>query len=94
MFCCLMSVVEGGKDVFDIRVEGGAGAVCGEGENLSCLHVEMEEVVYVPDTRIVLHDVDEEERMFHLLHHSEKLAIAFGLISSPPGTPISFFKNL
>jgi hypothetical protein len=46
-------------------------------------------VVYVPDTRIVLHDVEEEEKMFHLLHHSEKLAIGFGLISSPPGTPIS-----
>jgi hypothetical protein len=45
---------------------------------LKRLHVEMEEVVYVPDTRIVLLDVEEEEKMFHLLHHSEKLAIAFG----------------
>jgi hypothetical protein len=35
VFCCLMFVVEGGKDVFDIRVEGGAGIVCGEGEKLS-----------------------------------------------------------
>jgi hypothetical protein len=49
--------------------------ICAE---LKRLHVEMEEVVYVPDTRIVLHDVEEEEKMFHLLHHSEKLAIAFG----------------
>jgi hypothetical protein len=31
VFCCLMFVVEGGKDVFAIRVEGGAGAVCGDG---------------------------------------------------------------
>jgi hypothetical protein len=54
----------------------------------------MEEVVYVLDTRIVLHDVEEEVKVFHLLHHSEKLAIAFGLISSPPGTLICFFKNL
>jgi hypothetical protein len=65
--------------------------ICAE---LKRLHVEMEEVVYVPDTRIVLHDVEEEEKMFHLLHHSEKLAIALGLISSSPGTPICFFKNL
>lgn len=35
VFCCLMFVVEGGKDVFDIRVGGGAGAVFGEGEKLS-----------------------------------------------------------
>lgn len=35
VFCCLMLVVEVGKYVFDIRVEGGAGAVCGEGEKLS-----------------------------------------------------------
>jgi hypothetical protein len=49
--------------------------ICAE---LKRLHVEMEEVVYVPDTRIVLRDVEEEEKLFHLLHHSEKLAIAFG----------------
>jgi hypothetical protein len=65
--------------------------ICAE---LKRLHVEMEEVEYFPDTRIVLHDVEEEEKVFHLLHHSEKLAIAFGLISSPHCTPICFFKNL
>jgi hypothetical protein len=37
VFCCLIFVVERGKDVFDIRVEGGAVAVCGEGEKLSML---------------------------------------------------------
>jgi hypothetical protein len=35
---------------------------------------------YVPDTKFVLHDVEEEEKVFHLCHHSDKLAIAFGLI--------------
>ncbi|CAK9857649.1 unnamed protein product [Sphagnum jensenii] len=38
----------------------------------------------VQHTRFVLHGVDEEEKLFHLCHHSEKLAIAFGLISTPP----------
>ncbi len=32
--------------------------------------------------QFVLHDVEEEEKMFHLCQHSEKLAIAFGLINT------------
>ncbi len=49
---------------------------------------------YVPDITFMLHGVEEEEKLFHLCHHSEKLAIAYGLISTPPGTPIRIFKNL
>jgi len=30
------------------------------------------------DMKLVLHDVEEEEKLFHLYHHSKKLAIAFG----------------
>jgi hypothetical protein len=38
------------------------------------------------NTEFVLHDVEEEEeKVFHLCHHSEKLAIAFGLIDTVPG---------
>jgi hypothetical protein len=42
------------------------------------------------NTEFVLHDVEEEEKVFHLCHHSEKLAIAFGLIDTVPGpgTPL------
>jgi hypothetical protein len=32
--------------------------------------------------------------VFHLCHHSEKLAIAFGLINTAPGTPLWITKNL
>jgi hypothetical protein len=32
--------------------------------------------------------VEEEEKVIHLCHHSEKLAIAFGLMSTDPGTPL------
>ncbi|KAH9532480.1 hypothetical protein CY35_19G097600 [Sphagnum magellanicum] len=32
---------------------------------------------YVPNTKFVLHDVEEEEKVIHLCHHSEKLASAF-----------------
>jgi short-subunit dehydrogenase len=43
---------------------------------------------YVPYTKFELHDVEEEENVFHLCYHSEKLAIAFGLINTAPGTPL------
>ncbi len=42
---------------------------------------------YVPCMKFVLHDV-EEEQVSHLCHHSEKLAIAFGLINTAPGSPL------
>ncbi len=61
---------------------------------LKRLSGKMNDAGYVPDTKFVLHDVEEEEKLSHLWHHSEKLAIAFGLISTPPGTPIRIFKNL
>ncbi|CAK9230585.1 unnamed protein product [Sphagnum troendelagicum] len=65
------------------------------------IHAELERLLehmthegYVPETEIVLHDVEQEEDMLCLCHHSEKLAIAFGLISTPPGTPLRITKNL
>lgn len=49
-----------------------------------------------PDTSRVLLDVEEEEeREAFLQHHSEKLAIAFGLISVPDvGEPIRVMSNI
>lgn len=61
---------------------------------LERLAQEMKALGYVPQTRLVLHDVDEELKEQVLCHHSERLAIAFGLISTPPGKPIHIFKNL
>jgi hypothetical protein len=49
---------------------------------------------YVPDTKFVLYNMEEEDKVFHLCHHSKKLAIAFALISTPPGTPLCIFKKL
>ncbi|XP_062098693.1 pentatricopeptide repeat-containing protein At4g33170-like [Humulus lupulus] len=49
---------------------------------------------YVPDTDFVLLDVEEEEKERSLYYHSEKLAIAYGLLSSPPSTTIRVIKNL
>ncbi|KAH0879838.1 hypothetical protein HID58_067232 [Brassica napus] len=52
------------------------------------------ELGHVPDLSSVLMDVDEQEKRFMLSRHSEKLAMAFGLISSNKGTRIRIVKNL
>ncbi|GAA0157521.1 hypothetical protein LIER_14773 [Lithospermum erythrorhizon] len=49
---------------------------------------------YEPDTSSVLHDMDAEEKEYNLLHHSEKLAIAFALMNTPEGTTIRVMKNV
>ncbi|XP_044508695.1 pentatricopeptide repeat-containing protein At2g15690, mitochondrial-like [Mangifera indica] len=55
---------------------------------------QMKEASYVPDTRYVLHDIDQEAKEQALLYHSERLAIAYGLISTPARTPLRIIKNL
>ncbi|PHT84095.1 Pentatricopeptide repeat-containing protein [Capsicum annuum] len=49
---------------------------------------------YVPETNNVFHDIGPEEKENALCYHSEKLAVAFGLISTPDRTCISVNKNL
>ena len=49
---------------------------------------------YTPDTSCVLHDIEEGEKAAILRYHSEKLAIAFGLLRTPPGAAIRVAKNL
>lgn len=63
-------------------------------EQLKYLREKLELAGYVPDTNFVLHDVEEELKLGLLHTHSEKLAIAFGLIGTPEGTPIRITKNL
>ncbi|XP_068644925.1 pentatricopeptide repeat-containing protein At2g41080 [Aristolochia californica] len=58
------------------------------------LVAEMKGHGYVPDMTSVLHDMEEEEKEQTLVHHSEKLAIAFGLMTTPSGAPIRVMKNL
>ena len=48
----------------------------------------------MPNANFVLHDVEEEQKEHILCYHSEKLAIAFGLINTSPGTSIQIVKNL
>ncbi|XAR63352.1 hypothetical protein NMG60_11023260 [Bertholletia excelsa] len=49
---------------------------------------------YVANLQFVLHDVEEDEKRDMLCGHSERLAIAFGLLNTKPGTPLQVMKNL
>ncbi|KAL0422685.1 UNVERIFIED_CONTAM: Pentatricopeptide repeat-containing protein, chloroplastic [Sesamum latifolium] len=49
---------------------------------------------YEPDTNSVFLDVSDDVKKEILFHHSEKLAIAFGLMRTNPGTVIRINKNL
>uniref|UniRef100_A0A2P2NYA9 DYW domain-containing protein n=1 Tax=Rhizophora mucronata TaxID=61149 RepID=A0A2P2NYA9_RHIMU len=51
-------------------------------------------VGYMPDLTFALHDTNEEGKELGLAYHSEKLAVAFGLLTAPKGAPIYIFKNL
>jgi pentatricopeptide repeat protein len=58
------------------------------------LNLKMKLDGYVSSTNMVLHDVEEEEKEHMLKYHSEKLAVAFGILSIPAGRPIRVMKNL
>ncbi|EFJ04941.1 hypothetical protein SELMODRAFT_138033 [Selaginella moellendorffii] len=49
---------------------------------------------YIPDTRYVLHDVPEDKKERLLWYHSERLAMAYGHMNTPPGQPLRVIKNL
>ncbi|KAG0499619.1 hypothetical protein HPP92_004310 [Vanilla planifolia] len=55
---------------------------------------EIKKAGFVPDVDSVLHDVDDELKEEMLSHHSEKLAVAFGLMSTPEYTVLRVMKNL
>lgn len=55
---------------------------------------EIKPLGYVPDQASELHDVGEEQKAEYLAFHSEKLAIAYALLKTPPNAPIRVIKNL
>lgn len=63
---------------------------------LAELMKEIEKLGYVPNWSEMLHDVEEGEKREGLSYHSEKLALAFGVLSgaAPPGKPLRILKNL
>ncbi|KAI3882417.1 hypothetical protein MKX03_001918 [Papaver bracteatum] len=63
-------------------------------EKLEELGKEMKAIGYTPTTEFVLFDIEEEEKEHSPGCHSEKLAIAFGLIITKPEDSIRITKNL
>ncbi|KAL0911765.1 hypothetical protein M5K25_019926 [Dendrobium thyrsiflorum] len=61
---------------------------------LTQLVKEAKEMGYIPNTKVVLYNLEQEEKEKIVLGHSEKLALAFGLISSDKGEVIRITKNL
>ncbi|KAG9455062.1 hypothetical protein H6P81_007966 [Aristolochia fimbriata] len=61
---------------------------------LEDLAIQLKDAGYKPDTTFVLHDVEEEQKVAMLSQHSERLAIAFGLLVTPQGAQLQIVKNL
>ncbi|KAJ0045546.1 hypothetical protein Pint_05559 [Pistacia integerrima] len=63
-------------------------------EILADLIQRIKAVGYIPETSFALHDVDDEEKGDLLFEHSEKLALAYAILTTAPGAPIRITKNL
>lgn len=63
-------------------------------QKLDWLGVKLRELGYVSDQQFALHDVENEQKEEMLSYHSERLAIAFGLLSTVEGSTITVMKNL
>ncbi|PKA64116.1 Pentatricopeptide repeat-containing protein [Apostasia shenzhenica] len=63
-------------------------------EKLEDLFVEIRQLGYKADTSFTMHDLEEEEKEHALVYHSEKLAIAFAVLSLGCNQSIFVTKNL
>ncbi|KAF8722042.1 hypothetical protein HU200_022669 [Digitaria exilis] len=63
-------------------------------EKLDELGMEMKIMGYKPTTEVVMFDIEDEEKEDTLVYHSEKIAIAFSLLTIKPGKTIRVTKNL
>ncbi|KAK9275962.1 hypothetical protein L1049_023237 [Liquidambar formosana] len=55
---------------------------------------EIQNCGYKAETRAVVFDVEEEEKEAIIGYHSEKLAVAFGIIYTKPGSTLRIVKNI
>ncbi|KAL3521068.1 hypothetical protein ACH5RR_019217 [Cinchona calisaya] len=63
-------------------------------KELAILNAKAKSLGYTPDYSFVLQDVEDDEKENILTSHNERLAIAYGILNSPPKSPIRVFKNL
>ncbi|CAK7336887.1 unnamed protein product [Dovyalis caffra] len=89
------SVIEYGKDILGFHTADQENPYRHEVyQKLESLAIEMKMAGYVPDLSCALHDVEEEDKEHMLNYHSEKLAVAFGILKIDPGMVIRVTKNL
>lgn len=63
-------------------------------ETLDEINKQLKIAGYVVELSSELHKMDDKEKGYVLSHHSEKLAIAFGVLATPPGTTLRVANNL
>ncbi|CAL9088221.1 unnamed protein product [Musa textilis] len=63
-------------------------------KTLEMVIMRLTEAGYSPDVSAVLHDIGDEEKVHVIKEHSERLAIAFGLMVVERSRPIRIVKNL
>ncbi|MQL83038.1 hypothetical protein Taro_015531 [Colocasia esculenta] len=61
---------------------------------LKVLISKIKEIGYVPDYNLVIEEMDDQEKEEVLLQHSEKIAVAFGLLNTNYPKPVRIIKNL
>ncbi|GJZ07796.1 putative pentatricopeptide repeat-containing protein [Tanacetum coccineum] len=61
---------------------------------LEWLNLKSNRAGYISNRDVILLDVEDDEKARLLWVHSERLALAFGLVSLPSGSPIRIMKNL
>lgn len=91
-----LSWIEVGNRVHEFSVGGHRHpqikAILGE---LKLIVEKVKEIGYVPETSLVLHDIEEGLKEEQLYCHSEKLALVFGLMNAPDSqTCIKIMKNI
>ncbi|XP_027330599.1 pentatricopeptide repeat-containing protein At3g47530 [Abrus precatorius] len=63
-------------------------------ETLDEINKQLKIAGYVVELSSELHKMDDKEKGYVLSYHSEKLAIAFGVLATPPGTRLRVASNL
>ena len=63
-------------------------------KELARLDEELRQEGYRPDTRYVLHDMREEDKVKMLCSHSERIAIAFGLLRTSRFSTLRLKQNM
>lgn len=89
------SVIEYGQEAIGFYTADQLNPYRGEvHRHMEQLVVEMKMRGYFPDRSCVLHDVEDEDKDHILNYHSEKLAVAFGILKTDSESTITVSKNL